>query len=100
MESYLICDSNETLQGMRMSGVLGEIIIDRNLILKKIDKLIADENIGIIILTKMIKQSVEKEVMIRKLRNTDTLIVEIPGPNDLIRSDFITKYIKESIGTK
>ncbi len=100
MESYLISDNIDTLQGMRMGGVSGEIINDSLEVIKRIDELIGDPNIGIIILTHKIKSQIEDEVMERKINSKETLIVEIPGPNQSVESNFITKYIRESIGLK
>lgn len=100
MKSYLISDNLDTLQGMRMAGIIGEILEDRELIIRKIDSLIENPDIGIIILTHKIKHLVEDEVMARKLKSKNTLIVEIPGPKESVESDFITKYIRESIGIK
>lgn len=100
MESYVICDTNETLQGMRMAGILGEILSDKQKILLKIDELINNKEIGIVILTHTIKAGIEDEVMERKLKNRDTLIVEIPGPDGFIQKNFITKYIDDSIKVK
>ena len=100
MESYIISDNEETLIGMKMAGISGEIMTDREVIIKKIDELILDPKVGIIILTHQIKMMIEEEVMKRKLQSRETLIVEIPGPKENIKSDFITKYIRESIGLK
>lgn len=100
MESYLISDNEETLVGMQMAGIQGEILTDPELVLKKIDSLIAQTEIGIIILTHSLKSVIEDEVMKRKIASNETLIVEIPGPNDQSQHDFITRYIRESIGLK
>jgi V/A-type H+-transporting ATPase subunit F len=100
MESYLISDNEETLVGMQMAGIRGEILTDPEAVLHKIDQLLEDPQIGLIILTQRIKQSIEEEVMIRKMQSRNTLIVEIPGPKDKSQPDFITKYIRESIGLK
>lgn len=100
MKSYLISDNEDTLQGMRLAGVAGEIMTDNELIIKKIDLLIKDPEIGIIILTHGIKVKITEEVMERKLASRETLIVEIPGPKESIQKDFITQYIRESIGLK
>lgn len=100
MESYLISDNEETLVGMQMAGVVGEILIEPDLVLKKIDSLMENPEIGMIILTQKIKSSIEDEIMDRKLRSRGTLIVEIPGPNDESKPDFITRYIRDSIGLK
>ncbi len=100
MESYLISDNEETLLGMKLAGIEGELMHDDELILKKIDELIKNPKIGIVILTHSLKVKLEDEVMSRKLKSKETLIVEIPGPKESIQSDFITKYIRESIGLK
>jgi V/A-type H+-transporting ATPase subunit F len=100
MESYLISDNEETLLGMKLAGVEGELMTDDQAIIEKIDHLIADDHTGIIILTHNIKVRLEEEVMKRKLISRETLIVEIPSPGESIQSDFITKYIRESIGLK
>ncbi len=100
MESYLISDNVDTLQGMRMGGIQGEIMTDPKAVIKKIDALIKDPQIGIIILTHKIKSEIEVEVMKRKLNANKTLIVEIPGPKQVVEKEFITKYIRESIGLK
>ncbi|MCH4889380.1 ATP synthase subunit F [Acidaminobacter sp. JC074] len=100
MESYLISDNEDTLLGLKMAGIEGQLMTDDDLIIKKIDELIDDPKIGIIILTHTIKVRIEDQVMARKLRAKDTLIVEVPGPKESIQSDFITRYIRESIGLK
>lgn len=100
MESYLISDNEDTLLGMKLAGIEGELMTDDEAIVKKIDALIKEPNIGIIMLTHNIKVRIEDEVMKRKLVARDTLIVEVPGPGEAIESDFITKYIRESIGLK
>lgn len=100
MKSYLISDNNETLLGMRMAGISGEIVEDKELVLKKIHELIDNPDIGIIILTHKIKLLAAEEIMDIKLKTKETLIVEIPGAREKIESDFITRYIRESIGIK
>lgn len=100
MESFLISDNHDTLVGMRMAGVSGEILTEPQSIIEKIDALIEDPKIGIIIMTSEIKKKVEEAIVERKNTHTTTLFVEIPGPKDTISKDFITRYIRESIGLK
>lgn len=100
MVSYLISDNEDMLLGMKLAGIEGEFMTDDEAIIKKIDALIQDRNIGIILLSHQIKVRLEEEIMLRKLRSRETLIVEIPGPNEKVEGDFITKYIRESIGLK
>lgn len=100
MKSYLISDNLDTLVGMRLAGISGEVIQDASEIIQKVDELIADPDIGIIILTHKIKAMVDEAIMERKIITKKTLIVEIPGPGEPIQKDFITHYIRESIGLK
>lgn len=100
MKSYLICDNEDTLLGMKLAGIEGEILTDRNEILKLIDKLLVDSETGIILITGKIKSLAKDEIMERKLKSKKTLIVEIPSVGEKYEADFITRYIRESIGIK
>lgn len=100
MKSYLICDNEDTLIGMKLAGMSGECLSDRGEILKRIDKLLLDPEIGIILITEAIKKMAPEEIMASKLKSKRTLIVEIPSVGTTYEQDFITRYIRESIGIK
>lgn len=100
MKSYLICDNEDTLIGMRLAGVSGEIVNDRTELLSRIDSLIHDPGIGIILITAEIKKLAPDEIMAVKMKTKHTLIVEIPSVGTTYEQDFITRYIRESIGIK
>ncbi len=98
MKSYLLSDNEETVTGFKLAGIEGEIISDKEYLLDKIKELIDNEEIGIIIITKALKNLALEEIMDYKIMAKHTLIVDIPSPSDEVEKDFITKYIKESIG--
>ncbi len=98
MKSYLLTDNEETLIGLKLAGIEGEIVSDKEYLIKKVEALIEDETIGIIIITKKLKNMAFEEIMKYKIEAKNTLIVDIPSPSDEVEKDFITKYIKESIG--
>lgn len=99
MVSYLISDNTDTLVGMRLAGITGIVLHERNEVLEEFKKCISDKNIGILILTEKIFDLIAEEVMEAKLKRKFPLIVEIPDRHGLKRDeDFITKYINESIG--
>ncbi len=100
MKSFLICNDQETLVGMRLAGVQGIILTDRTEVLSMIERKIKDDETGIIILTKAIMQMAEKEIMAIKLKSKFKLIVEIPGAGLSYEDDYITRHIRESIGIK
>lgn len=98
MKSFLITKERETLVGLRLSGIQGEIIKDSHKILEKIDALIKDESIGIILITQSIFTDMQEEIIKRKLEATETLIISIPAFGETLNRNLITNHIKESIG--
>lgn len=100
MRSFLISDNSETLIGMRLAGISGVILETEQDIVKKIDELIGDPSVGIIMITGGIMKKAEEAIMERKLAEAETLIVQIPGTAEASDDDRIAKYIRESIGLK
>ena len=51
MKMYLISDNVDTLTGMRLAGVEGSVVHERNELKEALDKALADKEIGILLLT-------------------------------------------------
>lgn len=101
MKSYLISDNRETLVGMRLAGIEGEILSTREKVLEKLEACFLNQEIGIVILTEHIYSLVEEEVSHYKLKRRYPLIVEIPDRHGQKRGEnYLTKDIKESVGIK
>lgn len=100
MKSFLISDNKDTLVGMRLAGINGVLAKEREDILTELEKAMKNEAIGIILLTENVFDEVREEVFKIKLRENIPLIVTIPDRHGMREKDFITKYIRESIGIK
>jgi V/A-type H+-transporting ATPase subunit F len=101
MKSYLISDNVDTFVGMKMAGIEGVVLHDREEIIEKIEKLKNDDSIGIIIITEKIGILVPDEVSIIKLSKERPLLIEIPDRHGSNKgSDSILRYVKEAIGLK
>lgn len=101
MKSFLISDNRDTLLAMRLAGINGVIVHEKEEILKELDSAIKDKNIGIIIITEKIQEKVIDKVMDIRIKENNHLIVTIPDRHGFSsKEDFITKYINESIGIK
>lgn len=100
MRSYLICDDKDTLIGMRLGGIEGVIVGTKEEILDELKKILSDESIGIVIITENILSMAEEEIMKVKLEKEYPLITAIPGRDVQKKEDYISKYIRESIGIK
>jgi V/A-type H+-transporting ATPase subunit F len=91
--------NQDTVIGMRLAGIAGEVITDKEKILDRIYKAINDPEIGIVMISKDVLGKAEEEIMELKLKSEETLIVQIPDLGDTME-DYITKYVRESIGIK
>lgn len=101
MKSFLISDNRDTWVGMRLTGVNGVLVRDRENALKAIKDAMKDEEIGILILTERVVDMVSSEVMELKLKCKTPLIIEIPDRRGTLRKgDAITDYIRNSIGIR
>ncbi len=99
MRSVLISQNPDLLTGMRLSGIAGVLVSDREGFLEQLKSFLSDPKVGIIILTRDVMSLAESEVMELKLQSKEKLIVEIPDFGGVME-DRMSKYIRESIGIK
>lgn len=99
MRSVMISQNPDLLTGMRLTGISGIQVADRNEFLDRLNACVANPSIGIIILTRDVMSLAESEVMELKLQSKEKLIVEIPDFGGVME-DRMSKYIRESIGIK
>jgi V/A-type H+-transporting ATPase subunit F len=101
MKAYFISDNNDTFIGLKIAGIKGAVLHEREQVLKKLEEIKMDNSIGIIILTEKISMLVPDEVKEMKLKKHAPLIVEIPDRHGSMKGDdSIVRYVKESIGLK
>lgn len=101
MKSFLLSDNHDTWVGMRLAGVDGVILHEREEVLEALKAATTDPEIGIILLTEKIVDMVQDEVMDYKIKNKKPLIIEIPDRHGTMRgTDVITSYIRESVGIR
>lgn len=101
MKAFCISDNTDTVMGMRLAGIEGVVLHERNEVLEKLNELIANENIAIILMTTKSIELVGDVVSDYKLNLPKPLIVEIPdrhGSGNI--GETIDSYISEAIGVK
>lgn len=99
MKSIVFSKDIDTLIGMRLAGIQGEIVKDKEDVLRRLHACVEDPEIGIVMLSKEVMMLAEKDIMELKLETDETLIVQIPELGKAME-DRITKYVRESIGVK
>ncbi len=100
MRSYCLCEKIETQTVMRLGGIESDIVYSDEEAKRKIEALLNDPTIGLIMITENIHKRLKELIMPLKLTRMDTLIIQVPEPEGLQDKDYIMKYIKNSIGIK
>ena len=101
MKMYLISDNVDTCTGMRLAGVEGCVVHQRQELRDALEKAIGDKEIGIILLTEKFGREFPDLIDDVRLNRRLPLIIEIPDRHGTGRKpDFITSYVNEAIGVK
>ena len=101
MKMFLISDNVDTQTGMRLAGVEGVVVHEREELYDTLQKTLADKEIGIILLTEKFGKEFPDILEDVRLNHKLPLLIEIPdrhGPGR--KADFITSYVNEAIGVK
>ena len=101
MKFYLLSDNIDTLMGMRLSGVEGTVVHTSEEVSEALDKAMAMEDVGIVLMTDKAVSVCRDKVYSYKLTRRQPLIVEIPDRHATSRiSDTISEYLREAVGIK
>ena len=101
MRMFLISDNVDTLTGMRLAGIEGVVVHDKQEIKQALDEVLSQKDIGIILMTEKLGKEIPEIVDDIKLNRTFPLLLEISDRHGSDRRpDFITAYINEAIGIK
>lgn len=101
MRMYLISDNVDTYTGMRLAGIEGVVIHEKEELKKQLDAVLADKTIGILLITEKFSSIFPDIINDIKLNRKLPLLVEIPDRHGTGRKpDFITSYVNEAIGLK
>ena len=78
MKMYLISDNVDTLTGMRLAGVDGIVVHEREELRTAIENAMNDKSIGVILLTEKFGREFPDLIDEIKLLRTMPLLIEIP----------------------
>ncbi len=101
MKMYLISDNVDTQTGMRLAGIDGIVVHERDEIIKAVKQAVGDAEIGVLLMTELLAQRVPDVIQDIKRNHALPLLVEIPDRHGTRRpTDYIMRYISEAIGLK
>lgn len=101
MKMYLISDNIDTYTGMRLAGVEGSVVHEKQELKEALDLVMEDKEIGILLITEKFCREFPELVDGIKLKHKLPLVVEIPDRHGSGRdANFITSYVNDAIGIK
>ena len=101
MKMYLISDNVDTYTGMRLAGVDGVVVHEREELYEALTNAMNNKELGIVLLTEKLGKEFPDIIDEMKLKRKLPLLVEIPDRHGTGRKkNFITSYVNEAIGLK
>ncbi len=101
MRFYLISDNNDTRVGMRLAGIEGVVVHEKEETVRALTEAMEQDDIAVILITEHLVALCRDLVDDLKLNRSRPLIVEIPDRHGNGRAkDSITRYVREAIGIK
>ncbi len=97
MRSYLLARDREAVLGLRLAGIEGEIIPDANRLASRLQELVADPTIGLVLLTSPVIALDPKGVETLRREVSETLFVEVGEDQG---TDRLRAKIREAVGLK
>lgn len=101
MKFYLLSDNVDTVMGMRLAGVPGELIHEADEMMTALDAAMSDPETGVILVTQKLVSLCRDYIYELKLKSPRPLIVEIPDRHGGAGvSDAMLGYVRDSVGIK
>ena len=101
MKMYLISDNVDTYTGMRLAGVDGIVVHEREELRAALEHVLTDKTVGIVLLTEKFGREFPDLIDEVRLSRSLPLLIEIPDRHGTTREEnFITSYVNEAIGVK
>lgn len=101
MKMFVISDNVDTKTGMRLAGVDGVVVHEKSEFNAALEKVLSDNEIGILLITEKLAQTFSEQVGKLKISRRLPIVIEIPDRHGTGRTpDSITSYVGEAIGVK
>ena len=101
MKFYLISDNIDTLMGMRLAGIEGVVVHEKEEVLQTLANTMKQSEIGIVLMTTKLIQLCPEMISHYKMTYSKPLIVEIPDRHGNSQiGEMMDHYVSEAIGMK
>ena len=101
MKMYLISDNIDTCTGMRLAGIEGAVVHEKEELKAELNRAMAEKDIAVVVLTEKFGQEFPEVIAEARQGRSLPLLIEIPDRHGTTRGEnFITSYVNEAIGVK
>ena len=101
MKMYLISDNIDTCTGMRLAGIEGAVVHEKEELKAELNRVLADKEVAVVVLTEKFGQEFPEVIAEARQGRSLPLLIEIPDRHGTTRGEnFITSYVNEAIGVK
>lgn len=101
MRYWLVADSSQALDGMRLAGVDGELVKDAAAAEAAVRRACRDESVAVLLVTRSVEEMISDTINRLKLADQRPLVGVIPGPDGRgLGPDAITGLVRQAIGVK
>lgn len=101
MQAFLISDNNDSLVGIRLAGIPGVVVREREEAARALDEALRNPELGLLVVTEGVAQMIPEPLQHLRESGELPLVVEIPDRHGSTRGpDFLTRYVREAIGVK
>ena len=101
MKFFLISDNIDTHMGMRLAGIEGVVVHERQEVLEVLEKVLHREDVAVILMTTRLVETCPEVISELKLKLKKPLIEEIPDRHGSAKiGETIDRYVSEAIGVK
>ena len=101
MKFFLISDNIDTRAGMRLAGIDGIVVHEKQEVEDALNAAVQQKDTGIVLITEKLAGLIPERMTALKLSKELPLVVEIPDRHGTKRDkNSITRYINESLGIK
>ena len=101
MKMYLIRDNIDTCTGMRLAGIEGAVVHEKEELKAELNRAMVDKDIAVVVLTEKFGQEFPEVIAEARQGRSLPLLIEIPDRHGTTRGEnFITSYVNEAIGVK
>ena len=97
----LVIGNQDAVRGFALAGVHGQIVTTAEELTQTLDAALADEEIGIVLVTEDVANLARQYVDTLMVHSTIPLVVEVPGPEGpLADRPPLSEVIQRTIGVK